>query len=497
MTKTILILETDSRMCDSLIACAETAGFWGQAVASADAFADAAKQAAPVATVLIGPGVGAEAAQRLLADLSQHAGAPPVVALSVDPQVEPALSLLRAGAVEVLPADAPVEAVCEAVRRTDTVAQLTCDPTRIKGHSDAAIRLEDLGGASDEIARAISLAERAARFHLHVLLEGERGTGKCLMAQAIHGASGRANAPFETIDCNALSGREADHILFDRRNGAYWRARGGSLFLREINALPASAQIRLATLLETPDRPARELLQDNKPEVRLLASTSVDMLALIKQGAFRDDLFYRLNVCPIWMPPLRERRDDIPALAHGFMRAFALKTRRVTAMLSEAAAAMLARYAWPGNLEELEREVYRAVLLAQGAALEPQHFPRIAAHTGLAGGSHAPSWQRSSAPWREAGRHVARGQHVPALVEGMAAGALAAQSGAGSCVGIPALTERGDVRSLDEVEADMIRLALGRYRGSMTEAARRLGIGRSTLYRKMREFGLDARSSSR
>ncbi len=497
MSKPILIVEPDPKARAELVVCAETAGFSPHAVAGPDELARAGSEARPSDMAVIGPGLEDEAARELVAAWHRPGASPQMIAVSSNPQSEAVVGLLRAGICEVVSAHGPREAICAALRRSDMVAGLDCDLTRIKGHGEATIRLDDLAGTGEDMARAIALAERAARLQLHVLLEGERGVGKRLMARAIHAASGRAGAPFEIINCAALSGTQADHELFDRRNGAYWRARGGSLFLREIGELPASAQVRLATLLETPDRPAREILQDNKPEVRLLASTNRDMIPLIKRGAFRDDLFYRLNVCPIWIPPLRERRDDIPALAQGFMRAFALKTRSGAAMLTEAAAAMLSRYDWPGNLEELEREVFRAVLLAEGEVLEPGHFPRIAAHAGSVGAGAAQDAPGLGPRSRLAQRQATQVREAPALVEGMPAAAMSVQAGAAGYVGIPALTERGDVRSLEEVEADMIRLALGRYRGSMTEAARRLGIGRSTLYRKMREFGLDARSSSR
>jgi len=496
MSESILIFEPEKTYQATLSACAETAGLRAHVVAEPTLLARRLRDHAPVGLALIGPSHASEDACNLIAEIRDEEAAPPVIALSGGTQPEAAIELLQAGAVEVLPANAPPERLCAALRRSHAVACLESDLTRIKGHGEATIRLDDIAGTSDDIARAVTLGERAARLHLHVLLEGERGVGKGLMAQAIHAAGGGASTPFQAIDCTTLSGPDADRVLFDRRGGAYWRARGGDLFLHDVGALPASAQIRLATLLETPDRPARELLSDSKPEVRLLASTSRDMIPLVKQGVFRDDLFYRLNVCPIWMPPLRNRREDMPALAHGFARAFALKTRRRAATLSEAAAAILARYDWPGNLQELERDVFRAVLLAEGPTLEPQHFPRIAAHVGaedaprVARDAYLPAYSHKS-PTRGS-----QAEYGPALVEGMPARVRGIRAQSEAYVGIPAFTERGEVRSLEEVEADMIRLALGRYRGSMTEAARRLGIGRSTLYRKMREFGLDASGSS-
>jgi len=496
MSENVLIFEGDATRVAALVACAERAGFTSE-VAGTDerALTRVRERLAEFSLIVTGPGLSVEGVCALLEALRQEPDAPPAIALTDDETWVRAPDLFRAGASEVLSITADEAAIGEAMRRADSVARLFSDLTRIKGHGDATIRLQDLKGTGDEMDRAVALGERAARMQMHVLLEGEQGGGKRLMARAIHAGSDRAARPFIEVDCMAIAGNNAEAALFERRQGLYWQARSGTLFLNEIEVLPPAAQVRIATLMEEPERTAREIFHENKPEVRLIASASRDMLALVKAGSFREDLFYRLNICPIWLPPLRRRREDIAGLARGFMRAFALETGRRIDALTPEAADLLARYDWPGNMLELEREVFRAVLMSEGYELAPRHFPRVQGLVGLPEPQAArprAAAKRVRTPERRApARKVG-----DALVEGMPMTTLTSEGG-GVSVGIPALTERGEVRSLEEVEADMIRLALGRYRGSMTEAARRLGIGRSTLYRKIREFGLDSRGGSR
>jgi len=494
MNEHVLIVEPRSGQQAVLSSLAQQAGFIPLSVTEVSA-RTLTERCPDAAIVLLGSGIALEEAVSMLEHIQQEPASAEVIALVNGENLHAMNALLCAGAVEVLTDEAESAAVCEVLRRTGEVARLTSGLSRIKGHPGASIRLEDLRGATEEMDRAVRLGERASRFQMHVLIEGEPGTGKRLMARAIRAGSDRASHCLVEFDCAGLTEKNADKALFDRRTGAYWRARGGSLLLEHIEALPQAAQLRLAILLEAPERPARELLLDEKPEVRLLASTSSDIIPLVKSGAFNQSLFYRLNVCPIGLPPLRARRHDIPGLARSFMRAFALETGKPVDTLCPTACELLMQYDWPANFPELEREVFRAVKMAEGKMLEPRHFPRIAAHGGILDQREPPQTVETGA---SAQRHAGPVAGLtPPLVEGMPAQAMSRDDPEAGYVGIPALTERGDVRSLEAIEADMIRLALGRYRGSMAEAARRLGIGRSTLYRKMREFGLDTRGRLR
>jgi DNA-binding NtrC family response regulator len=493
MNEAVLIFEADAARARALLACSQAAGFVPEVAATGNTALNRARERVPAFSLLVlGPGLSVHSIAALLSEMPMGPQAPPAVAVLHEATPDLITRLMRAGASEVLSVSAGNAALKAAMQRAVQVARMCSDISRIKGYSQACIRIDDLAGAGEDMGRVIALGERAARMRMHVLLEGEPGAGKRLMARAVHAGSDRAGRPFIEVDCREIVAQDAEATLFDRRNGLFWAARSGTLFLNEIDVLPYGAQVRTATLMEAPQRKSSGIFEEHKPEVRVIASASRDMLALVKTGAFREDLFYRLNICPIWLPPLRRRREDIAALARGFMRAFALETGRRIDALSPEAADLLARYEWPGNLFELEREVFRAVLLAEKRELALRHFPRVQA---LAGLPEPQTMPRIDEPGTLTLAHGSPKGKGGLLIEGMPM-TPRASDGDSSSVGIPALTERGEVRSLEEVEADMIRLALGRYRGSMTEAARRLGIGRSTLYRKIREFGLQGRGGA-
>jgi DNA-binding NtrC family response regulator len=199
------------------------------------------------------------------------------------------------------------------------------------------------------------------------------------------------------------------------------------------------------------------------------------MIEMVKAGQFREDLYYRLNVFPIMVPPLRDRKEDIPGLVDHFITRFAAEEGRKVRSIDPTALQMLQAYSWPGNVRQLENTVFRAIVLCEGDVLEVQDFPQIAS---LVQGFDVKIPPAPAAPVRAAAPGA---KGAGTVSDGMA-------------LGIPVVTEGGHIRKLDEVEADMIRLALHRYRGQMSEVARKLGIGRSTLYRKMRDLGLEEAS---
>ena len=224
-----------------------------------------------------------------------------------------------------------------------------------------------------------------------------------------------------------------------------------------------------------------------KVDFRLISATNQNLIALVNDGRFREDLYYRLNVFPIWVPPLRERLEDVPELVRHFVARFAAEEGKRIDGLDADAAAMLQRYSWPGNIRQLENAVFRAVVLADTPMLTVNEFPQIAAHVeGYAVTVPPAPAPKDPIPRFEGPVMLGESAGTPATIH-------VPQANGKDAIGIPALSDSGDIRSLEAVEADMIRLAFGRYRGRMTEIARRLGIGRSTLYRKMREIGLEAR----
>jgi DNA-binding NtrC family response regulator len=221
----------------------------------------------------------------------------------------------------------------------------------------------------------------------------------------------------------------------------------------------------------------------------VIAATNQNLIDLVREGRFREDLYYRLNVFPIWVPPLRDRLDDLGELIRLFIARFAAEEGKRVDGISADALAMLRRYGWPGNIRQLENAVFRAVALADGPMLGVNEFPQIAAHVqGYRVTVPAAPAPMAAAPRIQGPVMLGESSNAPATIH------IPTPNGR-DAVGIPALSEEGDIRSLEAVEADMIRFAFGRYRGRMTEIAKRLGIGRSTLYRKMREIGLEARAN--
>jgi DNA-binding NtrC family response regulator len=333
----------------------------------------------------------------------------------------------------------------------------------------------------------LTLAKRAANSSLPVLIEGEPGVGKELIARAIQGESARQPKAFVTVGCAAFSESELDALLFGREKGKFVEADQGTLFLDEIGELTLNAQVKLLRALQNGEVEPAGGEPAISADVRLIASTSENLIGLVNQGRFREDLYYRLNVFPIWVPPLRERLEDLPELVRHFIARFAAEEGKPVDGIDAEVMAMIRRYTWPGNIRQLENAVFRAVVLADTPMLTVNEFPQIAAHVeGYAVSVPPAPAPKDSMPRIEGPVMLGESANSPATIHVPAANGRDA-------IGIPALSDTGDIRALEAVEADMIRLAFGRYRGRMTEIARRLGIGRSTLYRKMREIGLEAR----
>ena len=268
---------------------------------------------------------------------------------------------------------------------------------------------------------------------------------------------------------------------------AWDEARAGTLFLDNISEMPSDNQETLRTLLQrqTPGAlPANEC-------VRLICASGRNLVELVKNRQFDEKLFYQISVFPIWLPPLRSRTDDIPALARAILGQIVAEFGKPIETIHPLAEQLLRNYCWPGNIRQLENAIFRAVSLADGYELTLKDFPQLAAQMP---GYHAMQDDLTEA--ESAPQPVQQKYEGPAMVGGSAPSDRAVSLtpiGSGSRVGIPAMNEDGEFRRLEEIEADIIRLALGHYRGHITEIARRLGIGRSTLYRKMREFGLTPR----
>lgn len=326
-----------------------------------------------------------------------------------------------------------------------------------------------------DTGRLIRLAERAAKSSVPIMIEGEPGVGADSLARAIHDCSDRKGRPFIPVHCGGL-GEEARRILFqpDRSAGAgplgkLLEANGGTLLLQNVEDLPPDAQALLLRAVQDGEIESAGAKRALRVDVRVIATAASNLMERVRQGRFREDLYYRLHVLPISIPPLRARREAIPDLARVFLARFAGDEGKTIVDLDEEAAALLTRYDWPGNARQLENAIFRAVALAEGRALTVAEFPQVAARVeGF--GIEIPSVPTAPAPPPHQDLTTAdlRDPHALCLVD-----------------------ESGELRRLDELEAEIIRFALNHYCGRMSAISRRLGIGRSTLYRKLKELGLE------
>ena len=429
--------------------------------------------------------------------MREKSGMPPVIVQTAHGSIDAAINAMRAGAVDFVIKPASPERLEVSIKSALKIEALSGEISRMRKTVEGTMTFADLVMRGDAMSRVVALGKRAAASNIPVLIEGESGVGKELIARAVQGESDRAGKPFITVNCGAIPENLVESVLFghekgsftgavDKRIGKFQEADGGTLFLDEVGELPLEAQVKLLRALQEGEVDPVGGKRPVKVDFRLISATNRDMIQLVKEGKFREDLYYRLNVFPIWVPPLRERADDIPELAHHFLARFAAEEGKRVTSISEDALRLLKSYSWPGNVRQLENALFRAVVLTDGSELTISEFPQIAAHVEgfKVQPPEAPAAPVSSTPTYTGPALLGAENTIPQTIE-LKPGAL----------GIPAMDPGGNVRPLDEIEADMIRLALGRYRGHMTEVAKRLKIGRSTLYRKMQEYGLEPRTN--
>ena len=425
-------------------------------------------------------------------------GHPPIIVQTAHGSIDAAINAMRAGAVDFVVKPVSPERLEVSLKNALKIEALAGEITRIKRRATGKMTFDDLVMRGEAMERVVDLGQRSAGSNIPILIEGESGVGKELIARAIQGESERAGRPFVVVNCGAIPENLVESILFghekgsftgafDKRPGKFQEADGGTLFLDEVGELPLDVQVKLLRALQEGEVDPVGAKKSVKVDFRLISATNRDMIQHVTEGKFREDLYYRLNVFPIWVPPLRERLDDVPQLAMHFVTRFAVEEGKTIEGIADDALELLCSYTWPGNVRQLENAVFRAVVLADAPTLSVAEFPQIAAHVEGFRAEIPPAPAPVSDKPIIAGPVMYGGEDL--MPETVSIEGEAGQE----AIGIPAVTPTGDVRSLEAMEADMIRLALGRYRGHMTEVAKRLGIGRSTLYRKMREFGLEPR----
>ncbi len=410
----------------------------------------------------------------------------PVIVQTAHGGIDNVITAMRAGAVDFVVKPASAERLQVSIRNALSSKALAGELRRLKRSRDGLLTFADVITRAPAMQAVLRAAEKAAASDIPALIEGESGVGKELIARAIHGSGARRAKPFVAVNCGALPDTLLESILFGHEKGAFTgatekhagkfvEANGGTLFLDEVGELPPAAQIKLLRALQEGEVDPVGARKSVKVDIRIISATNRDLIADVKTGRFREDLFYRLHVFPVAVPPLRQRPEDIPELARHFLARFAAEEgKRVTAIGADALA-LLAAHRWPGNVRQLENTIFRAVVLADGNTIGANEIPQIGAQI---------SEGAATSPTQDAPPIAASWSVETDNTERTAARALSALS-------LPLTDGKGEVRPLEEIERETIRFAISHYRGQMSEVARRLQIGRSTLYRKLEGLGLD------
>jgi len=406
----------------------------------------------------------------LIEALREHRPNLPVIVLSHSEDVSSAVEAMRAGASDFLVRPVAPERLLDALSANADRRRASGELAPVSEKLAPPMELEQMVGSAPEFRAALAVAAKSARNRLPLLILGGPGTGKETVARAIHAASLRAKGPLLTLDCKAIPANIVDSELFGHEKGAFpgafasktgklVQADGGTLILDEIAALPPETQELLDRVLATGEVRPVGLNGSHSVDVRVIATSSRPL-----PEDFNPGLAERIAATTVMLPSLRDRSGDIPALARHLLSRVAEQASLKPLSIGDDALAVLMRYGWPGNVRQLAGVLFRAALQCEGRSLTSEDFPHIAVQS------------------RFTNRQT---DFAPKLSKARSDEAIAGSPS------VTLYTADGHLRPLEEIEADIIRLAIGHYRGRMSEVARRLGIGRSTLYRKLGGLGID------
>jgi len=438
----------------------------------------------------------------------------PVIVQTGQGGIETVVKAMRAGAFDFVVKPVSPERLSVSI---DNALKVNRRETRSRSNrsvASPATGFRDIVSASPAMERVLNLARRASASNIPVVLEGESGVGKEMIARAIQSGSDRRTKPFVTVNCGAIPDNLVESILFGHEKGAFTgatekhtgkfvEADGGTLFLDEIGDLPLDVQVKLLRAVQQGEIETVGARQATKVDIRLISATNKDLIEEVKNGRFREDLYYRLNVFPIVVPALRRRKEDVPLLVRFFVERFSVEQGLdAVPTISPETMALLTAYDWPGNIRQLENAVFRAVVLCDGGVLTPDMFPQIAAQLPGYEVREAGSGPRvdfspvETRPQRAAaleapGAGADRISEAPQLHSLAERLITSATAGEPEGENIASIDDEGEVRPLAAVEEELIRFALKFYGGQMSQVARRLGIGRSTLYRKLKDYDID------
>lgn len=423
------------------------------------------RQGMQLSAIILDQWVPGDDACNLISELKVRRPALPILMLTASTSPLLAVEAMRAGASDYLIKPVAPDRLMHALRSATTREAPRDELAPLTEKMPSNADFESMIGASPNFRKALAVAAKAARGHGPVLIEGESGSGKEMLIRAMHAASPRSKLPLRIVNVAGMPANSLESLLFghekgsfpgafERQVGALQHCDGATLALDEVDRLPDSIQERLLESIQRSDVRPIGARHSFRVDVRMIAASNLPLQDLVAQGLFLPELAEALSTTRILLPALRERTGDIPGLARFFLARIGEQPGLRELGITDGALSLLSAYDWPGNVRQLQAVLFRAAVFCDGDALTSEDFPQLLniLGTGLSTVASNPMQESS---------------------------------------GVMLYTPDGNLRPLEEIEADVIRLAIGLYRGRMTEVARRLGIGRSTLYRKLGELGID------
>ena len=479
MGKTVLIVDDDPTQRRLLQAVVEKSGFSTLQADNGDTALDMAlsPDGANIHVMLLDLVMPGRNGMETLEELAAKRPELPVIVLTGKGSIDTVVKAMQMGARDFVVKPAAPERIIVSIRNALAMKTLVGEVKRLKKTKVGGLQFSDLIGNASTMRSVVAMGERGAKANIPILITGESGVGKEVIARAIQGASERSDKPFITVNCGAIAENLVESILFGHEKGSFTGANSkhlgkfqeahtGTLFLDEVGELPLEMQVKLLRVLQEGEVDSIGSKRTVPVDVRIISATNRDLGEAVKNGTFREDLYYRLNVFPIAVPPLRERAEDIPALTEHFIKRFNVQEKMNVVGAEIETMDILKSYKWQGNVRQLENSIFRAMILSDGHKLKPSDFPQISGITPA----------------------------ITTKAEDPLA-ALITNTADDVDPRVTFMDREGHLRSLEEIERDLIQFAIENYSGHMSEVARRLGIGRSTLYRKVREHELDVENA--
>lgn len=421
------------------------------------------RQGMQLAAIVLDQWVPGDQACELIRELKDRRPGLPILMLTTSTSPLLAVEAMRAGATDYLVKPVAPDRLMQALRNTTTREAPQDELMPLTEKMTASLDFDSMVGTASPFRDALAKAAKAARGHSTVLIEGETGTGKEMLVRAMHAASPRSKTAFRTVNIGGVPASSLESVLFghekgafagafDRQTGALQHCDGGTLVLDEVDRLSLDLQDRLVEALTNRSVRPIGVSHSFKVDVRVISASNLPLADLVATGHFRAELLELLTGTKLVLPPLRERAGDIPSLTRHFLARIGEQPGLRPLGITDGALQLLAAFDWPGNVRQLQAVLFRAAVFCDGNALTSADFPQLSQMIG--------DMETASLPAQDA-------------------------------MGVQLYTTDGNLRPLEDIEADVIRLAIGHYRGRMTEVARRLGIGRSTLYRKLSDLGIE------